>query len=416
GGLLVIRSDAVQGSPLRSVLQFWAPLVLLGACLYWGLHVLFARLPADLVEGSNDLAIYRQTGEALLRGEIPYRDFFLEYPPASLPAFVPPALISDSRTAYINLFASEMALVLVATLVLTCLTAHRIRGIWGWPVPGLTFAASALLLYPVAVSRYDAVVALTLAVAALCATLGGRYLLLAYASLGFGAAAKLVPALATLPLAFLRRRVVRGYAVFFATLAIFLGSAVILGRGRFLQSLAYHADRGLQVESLAASVLMVLGRVEGIAFEYGAFEVRGSGVDLAVALSLPVTGVVLALTVLAMYRGHRAGELRGDAFPRYAAALILAFMLGSKVLSPQYMIWLLPLVPLSFGGRTGAGISVVFLAVCLATTLIFPTHYADLLNARYPGPELLLGRNLLLVFLWGLLLLAPAKVPEKSAS
>jgi hypothetical protein len=39
-----------------------------------------------------------------------------------------------------------------------------------------------------------------------------------------------------------------------------------------------------------------------------------------------------------------------------------------------------------------------------------------LLHARYPGPELLLGRNLLLVLLWGLLLLVPTSFPEKSAS
>lgn len=382
--------------------------------MYWGLLALFAGLPADLREGSNDLRIYRETGEALLRGEIPYRDFFLEYPPGSLPAFVPPALLSEDRANYTSLFASEMALVLVAALVLTALTARRLRGQSAWPVPALSFAASALLLYPVAVSRYDAVVALTLAVAALCATLGGRYPLLAYASLGFGAAAKLVPALATVPLALLRRGSARGYAVFFAVLALFLAPALLFGGGRFLESFAYHADRGLQVESLAASVLLVLGTVSGVVFEYGAFEIRGA--DLAASLSLPITGALLLVTALVMYGKHRAGRLTGGAFPRYAAALILAFMLGSKVLSPQYVIWLLPLVPLSFGGLAGACVSVIFVAACWATTEVFPTHYADLLNSRYPGPELLLGRNLLLALLWALLLLVPAKEIPKNKS
>jgi Glycosyltransferase family 87 len=384
--------------------------------LYWGLLSLFAGLPADLREGSNDLDIYRETGEAMLRGEIPYRDFFLEYPPGSLPAFLPPALLSEDEPGFISLFASEMALVLVAALTLTALAARRLRGPWAWPVPALSFAASALLLYPVAVSRYDAVVALTLALAAFCATLGGRYLLLAYASLGFGAAAKLVPALATVPLALLRRRAMGGYTVFFAVLALFFGTALVLGGGRFLESFAYHANRGLQVESLAASVLIGLGLVSSVAFEYGAFEVSGVGVDLAASLSVPITGAWLLVTALVMYREHRAGRLGGDAFARYAAALILAFMLGSKVLSPQYVIWLLPLVPLSFGGFAGAGVSAVFVAACWATTQVFPTHYADLLNFRSPGPELLLGRNLLLVLLWVLLLAVPARIPGKGAS
>ncbi|MDQ4126763.1 MAG: hypothetical protein M3151_02200, partial [Actinomycetota bacterium] len=230
-----------------------------------------------------------------------------------------------------------------------------------------------------------------------------------------GAAAKLVPALATAPLALTQGKVVRGYAVFVGVLALFFGAALLLGGGGFVESFAYHADRGLQVESLAASVLMAFGLVGGVAFEYGAFEVRGHGAGLAASLSLPVTGILLLLTVFAMYREDREGGFGSGAFPRHAAALILAFMLGSKVLSPQYLIWLLPLVPLSFGGLAGVGVSLVFLAACLTTTQVFPTHYADLLNGRYPGPELLLGRNLLLMLLWGLLLVVPGKTPQKGA-
>jgi Glycosyltransferase family 87 len=386
------------------------PLALLGSFLYWQLLARFAALPSDLREGSNDLAIYRDAGEAILGGQIPYRDFFIEYPPGSLPAFVPPALFSVDRAGYITLFASEMALVLVVALVLTALAARKLRGLWAWPVPALTFVAAAIMLYPVAVTRYDAAVALTLAGGALGAALGGRYVYLAYASLGLGAAAKLVPALATVPLA--RREAARGYAVFFGVLVLVFAPAVLLGGDRFLNSFAYHAERGLQVESLAASILLKLGWVSGISFEYGAFEVHGRGVGLASSLSLPMTGVLLLITALAMYRHHRRGGLDAGRFPRYAAALILAFMLGSKVLSPQYIIWLLPLVPLGAEGLAGAGVSLIFLTACWTTTQVFPIHYGDLLNGRYPGPDLLLARNLLLVILWALLLFLPTRNPE----
>ena len=91
-------------------------------------------------------------------------------------------------------------------------------------------------------------------------------------------------------------------------------------------------------------------------------------------------------------------------------------MLGSKVLSPQYMIWLLPLVPLSAGGAAGAIVCAVFLVTCLLTTQVFPTHYDDLLAFRYPGPELLLVRNLLLAALWVVMLALPAATREKKAS
>ena len=378
------------------------------------LLTLSARLPPGLREGSNDLSIYRQAGEAILRWEIPYRDFFIEYPPGSLPAFVPPALFTADRAGYISLFSAEMALVLAATLVLTALTARRRRGSRDWILPSVTFVAAGILLYPVALTRYDALVALTLAIAALCATPDGRHVGLAYASLGVGTAAKLVPALATVPLALIYRGARRGYMVFFAVLALSFVPFVLLGG--LLKSFTYQAERGLQVESVAASVLMQLGWVNDIAFEYGAFEVRGMGVGLASTLSLPITLVLLFVTGLVMHREHRRlGRLEGEAFPRYAAALILAFMLGSKVLSPQYLIWLLPLVPLAAGGAYGLGISTLLLAACFITTQVFPTHYGDLLELRYPGPELLLARNLLLAGLWVLLLFLPGKSPATSA-
>lgn len=375
----------------------------------------FAGLPPDLSEGSNDLRIYRDTGEALLRGEVPYRDFFIEYPPGSIPAFAPPALFSDSAGGYIALFAHEMALVLVASLVLVALTARRIFvGSHDWIVPSLTFAVCAAMLYPVAVTRYDAVVALTLAVASFCVASGGRWgFVLAYASLGFGAAAKLVPALAALPLALAGRRAAgAGFAVFFGVLALFFAPALWLGGERFVESFAYHADRGLQVESLGSSVLMNLGFVEEVGFAFGAFEARGRGVEIVSALSLPLTGVLLALTAAMMFSEHRAGRPLPERFPRYAAALILAFMLGSKVLSPQYMIWLLPLVPLGATGLAGVGVSLLFVAVCWTTSQIFPIHYGALLNLDSPGPQLLLARNLLLVVLWAAMLFLPSRVPS----
>ena len=382
-----------------------------------GLLSLSSGLPYDLREGSNDLAIYREAGESILRGELPYRDLFIEYPPGSLPAFVLPAVFSASRDGYVDAFASEMAVLLGITLLLTALAARGLRGPHAWVLPSVTFAAAALLLYPVAVTRYDAVVALTLGLAALCATLGGRFLFLGYASLGFGAAAKVVPALATVPLALARRGAASGYAVFLAVLAVFFAPFVLLGGRGLWEGFAYQAERGLQIESLAASVLIPLRSVESVVFEYGAFEVRGSGVGLATSLSPLLALVLMLITGLVMFREYRRfGRLGAATFPRYGAALILALMLGSKVLSPQYMIWLLPLVPLSAGGAAGAIVCAVFLVTCLLTTQVFPTHYDDLLAFRYPGPELLLVRNLLLAALWVVMLALPAATREKKAS
>jgi hypothetical protein len=348
---------------------------------------------------------------------VPYRNFFIEYPPGSLPAFVPPALFSASQASFIDLFSLEMALTLMLTLLLTAVGARRLRGSRAWILPAATFALTAVLLYPVAVTRFDAVVALTLGLAVFFATLGGRYLSLAYASLGLGTAAKFVPALALLPLALTRRGAARGCSIFLAVVALFFVPFIFLGGLGLLQSFAYQAERGLQVESLAASVLMFFRSADSVVFEHGAFEVRGEGAGLASSLSPFLTLLLLAVTGLAMWwEFRRCGGLGVGAFPRHAAALILAFMLGSRVLSPQYMIWLLPLVPLSAGGLVGTIICALFLAACLTTTLVFPIHYADLLSFRYPGHELLLTRNLLLVILWIAMLTLAAMGAEKRSS
>jgi hypothetical protein len=387
---------------------FWTSLTVLGTFLYWRMFAMFARLPATKKEASAGLKIYHHAGEALLRGKIPYVDFFIEYPPGSLLVFVPPALFSSNRVAYTGLFAIEMAVVVVAALVLMALAARRLWGLWAYLIPAVTFTVAAILLFNLILARYDAVVTLTLALSALCVALGGRYVLLAYAALGFGAAAKLVPALATLPLTILRRGAARGYVAFFSVLALFFAPPLLLAGDGLIKSFAYQADRGLQVESLAASVLLKLGWVSRTTFAYGAIEVRGRGVEFASSLSFPLTAVLLLITALMMYREYRAGRLAVEHYPRYAAALILAYILGSRVLSPQFMLWLLPLVPLAGRGFLRIGISAVFLAACAATRLVL-IHYSDLVYLRFPGPDLLLARNLLLVLLWGLLLFMPER-------
>jgi hypothetical protein len=306
-----------------------------------------------------------------------------------------------------------MAVVLVLTLGLTALVARA----WGrfWPFPAAVFTAAVLLLYPIAVARYDPVVALSLAAAMAFAVLGrGRLrpwgLALAWFSLGVGAAAKLVPALVAAPLALLhreRRALVVGGAVFAGTLALFLVPALVVGREGFLQSFEYHADRGIQIESVVASVLMRLGYIERVLFQFGAHEVWGYGTAFWGSMSLPVTGALLILTGAVALRERLNGHFGAAQLPRYAAAFLLAFMIGSKVLSPQYMIWLLPLIPLAARGLWGLAISAIFLAACWTTTQVFPFHYEELYRGEAPAINVLLGRNILLVVLWGLMLALP---------
>jgi hypothetical protein len=52
-----------------------------------------AAIPGGLVRGGEygDVQLYAHDARAILDGQVPYRDFTLEYPPGSLAAFLPPA-------------------------------------------------------------------------------------------------------------------------------------------------------------------------------------------------------------------------------------------------------------------------------------------------------------------------------------
>ena len=71
------------------VLLTIATLVLLAA----GAGITWAR--ADDAS-SWDVPLYQSFGDRMADGEVPYRDFRVEYPPASLPAFLIPSLVAGT--------------------------------------------------------------------------------------------------------------------------------------------------------------------------------------------------------------------------------------------------------------------------------------------------------------------------------
>jgi hypothetical protein len=72
------------------------------------------------------------------------------------------------------------------------------------------------------------------------------------------------------------------------------------------------------------------------------------------------------------------------------------------VLSPQFLIWLVPLVPLAAGG-TGVAASAVLAGALVVTQLWFPYRYWDVVALTGAG-WLVLVRDLVLVVLVGVLL------------
>ncbi len=85
----------------------------------------------------RDLHLYRQYGDALLDGRIPYRDFFVEYPPGAIPLFAAPSLAPGG--AYDALFKALMTLCCIAAILcVTYVLARRARAGCGSVRPPLS--------------------------------------------------------------------------------------------------------------------------------------------------------------------------------------------------------------------------------------------------------------------------------------
>jgi uncharacterized membrane protein len=368
----------------------------------------------------RDLHIYQGYAEKLLDGSLPYRDVFVEYPPGAFAVFLPPTAFGADH--YNAAFKSLMALCGIATLLLVALVlaefgASRARL---YVAVGL-LAVSPAALGPISLNTYDAWPAL-LTVLALWVFLRG-WDLAGFAVLGLAISAKVYP-LVLVPLACVHvwrragpRRVAYGLAALVAVAAAVVAPFAAYAPHGVFESFRSQAERGLQVESLGASLLLVLDRL-GL---YDATVVRTTGVagrnlvggaaDAVAVVSLVLEALAVA-TVWLLYARVRDGRAR---LPVAFAAAVAGFIAFTKVLSPQYMVWLVPLVVLVDGAAGVVAVSLTAAALVLAQVWFF--HYGALFRIEWPV-WLLVVRDLVLVVLY--LVLAGAltrwkiRIPSRS--
>ena len=335
----------------------------------------------------SDTPTYQRYGDAIVHGgRVPYRDFRLEYPPGALPVFALPSLHGTYNVVFGWLMAA-LGVTLVAVVSLR-------RALAGWFV-----AVSPVLVGSLLLTRFDLWPAL-LATSAVVA-LGFRRERLGSGLLGAAVAAKLWPlVLVPAALVLLARRG-RLHAAWpgAAVLALaFLPFAAIAPHGLWA-SLSGQASRPLQIESVGAAVITTFGHPQVIT-SHGSQNLAGYG---AVGAALSVLQIA---TIVALWVGYARGEQTPERFARFAAASVCAFIALGKVLSPQFLVWLVPLVPLVRGLR-GAVSTALLTAALVLTQVWFPARYWEYADGfRFAG--VVLARDLVLVALLAVLAL-PAR-------
>lgn len=354
----------------------------------------------------TDIPTYRAAYEHMAAGDVPYRDFSLEYPPLAAGLFWLAGVLPG---AYGTVFSGLMLACLCAT-ALGVLALARALGLdrRRQVLAGVAVAVSPLLLGSLMATRYDLALA-ALVVWTLWAAATDRFAL-AWGLLAGAVLVKLVP-LALVPVLIVWQRhragtrpAVLGAAAGLAGVVVAMIPFVVLSPSGTADLIRYHLDRPLQVESTGSAYLLGLHALADIPVtilnSFGSQGLDGTGPEVISAISTAILVVVLFAISWTLWGGLRRARGPGDARLMVAAsaATIVALLVCGKVLSPQFLVWLIP-VGFVVAGRFGPAAFALTAAAMLGTLAYFPNAYWDLV-ALDSGPiALLVLRNALLVAL-----------------
>jgi len=344
---------------------------------------------SDLLTG--DIAYFLGAAKHALAGEMPYRDFAFEYPPGALLAMLAPAALvgrSPDATSYLWALVFQNA---VLAGVITLLLSR-----WS----GLRAAAAFNLLLAIGAAfvplRFDLL-------PALLTLLAVRYAIdrpvRSGAFLAIGVCVKLYPAV-LLPMLLVPHLTARrwrdGFQLalgFAATMALVLIPFAVLSHNHLFDFLAFHRARGLQIESVAGAAILLASKLHLTSatvgtsfFSSNVTSPWSSGAMIAMQLAMLA---LLGMQLLQEWMRWHSGKSHDLAI--VATTTLLIFIACNKVFSPQYVVWVFPLVAMT---RSRFAVAA---AICLLTSTVFPFLYDSLKQIDWLPVLLVNARNVLLL-------------------
>lgn len=353
----------------------------------------------------GDITIYqRWVDTSLSHGALPMGDNSWQYPPLVGPLLLVPHLMpgGDYQGQFVRL-----AFVADAVVMVTLLWTARRRGSWLGP---WFWILSVPFLGPIIYGRFDVFSALFVVAAfALLgrglpvpgADRGERQLngrrWAAGALIGLGAAVKIWPGLTLFGMPRTRRGWQTIAAAVVAAGAVSLACMYAFTNGTWF--LHTQGNRGIEVESIwalpflaARSARLWRGEVKN---HYGSLEVLGRGIDVTGKLALLSTVVVFTLLAYWWWRKRWRPTVVADA----TLVATLLMIVTSRVISPQYLIWLLATAAFCLLSRdTSQRRSALLILLSLPLTQwIFPYNFGSLVRFHYDAILVLVLRDGLLL-------------------
>jgi hypothetical protein len=384
---------------------------------------------------SNDIKLYYATSFHLARGLVPYRDFSLEYPPlAMIPMWLPQLFNPANFHVYRVLFPLEQILFcFLGWFFIRPTIADRSWEDEETKTTGrsLTRYQSLLkyyillcwILVPVLLWRYDLFPALLTFLVFFFVS--RERPILAGIFLALGIATKLYPVV-LMPIFSIYYLIQRQYReLIYFSLATIVSSCLIIvpfilvSYGEFFSFLEYHELRGIQLETLAAGLILLASKIGltnlDVKLNYGAFHLVSPWADFLLNSSI-LTFIFLCLFGLVFARCFyffrqeyiAEGKISEQTLLLYVVAILVVFIVSNKVFSPQYMVWLMPFAILLRHREQQ-----LFLWISTLTIALYPFLYDELVNLDSSPIILLNVRNFLMLLFLSQLLTRKTRLFEK---
>ena len=372
----------------------------------------------------GDVVTYSNWSSIMVHGSFPSSDPEWQYPPAAALVMLFPKLIAFTGIGYIDSFFVFALLADFAVLALLIGQADRIArqtaepgqtaraphlaGVWAWVLGGFA-------LGPILFMRYDVIVT-ALAVGGMVFTVRStakrgaeraeaRTWQIRGALLGLGAIVKVWPVVLLLGAPPAKRG--RRTLVWAVVSAAAISAVLSLSLSGALSFVSKQGGRGIEVESVLASPFMMaawFGYPADTVHEFGNFQISGPGTELvggaAIFLTLLGFGAVLWWRLRRMRPESWTPALMYD----IGFTTLLIMVVTSRVLSPQYLVWLVGTAALCLAENGPARRAtlmfkpaMIVMGCTLVSQVEFPLLFGEVMYHGFWGTALVAARNMALL-------------------
>lgn len=342
-----------------------------------------------------DTKVFLEYAELIHAGQVPYRDFVVEFPPCSLIVFFVPSIVSTDALVYSIVFAGfvlfciiAIEAVLISSLDIAYKTKRLLCGV---------YVILSLIYFCEYLQKFDVFPVTLVALSVLL--FARKQYCWSYVLVTIAALMKMYPAMILGIYLIIHAlahdetgqvwKILKGISISLVVLLLSILPFLLCGTtlGELFAWISFHSDRGFQVESTVGIIIQFLSDIGigsySLVDNHSTFDVSSSIADSLLPIWTYVTCAGLFMVLVLIVVHIRKNGLREDVqtalynLSVYGVGIILTFILLNKVFSTQYIVWILPLVlwmMAKLPKDTAIGISKLLICIYL---LSLPRLYFD---------------------------------------